>query len=320
LSPFLTLPHPDRRTGVPAYPPEPPLNCDLIMKGGITSGIIYPGVVCRLARVYRLRSVGGASAAAIAAGAAAAAETGRAAGGFDKLETLPARLKAGSPAGGSVLFRLFQPDRRTAGLFRIATAGLGTTGVGRALRVLLAAARGAPVTSLLGTLPGVALVVTGATEGGWRRILVVAIGALVLLAGVLAGAAAGAARRLGRDVPANGFGLCSGMPAGGPGAAPALTPWLHAQLQDLAGRDAAAPPLTFGDMDAAGVELKMMTTNLTRRASDECHAYDPAHGGVLLPCLPAHAAAPHALRAQQQQSLGPDRRCQPVPGNVCGPG
>jgi predicted acylesterase/phospholipase RssA len=36
-------------------------------------------------------------------------------------------------------------------------------------------------------------------------------------------------------------------------------------LQTLAGRDATAAPLTFGDLTAAGIELRMMTTNLTRR-------------------------------------------------------
>ena len=39
-----------------------PLECDLVMKGGVTSGIIYPSTVCELARTYRFRAVGGASA------------------------------------------------------------------------------------------------------------------------------------------------------------------------------------------------------------------------------------------------------------------
>ncbi|HJS72645.1 MAG TPA: patatin-like phospholipase family protein, partial [Vicinamibacteria bacterium] len=51
--------------------------CDIIMKGGITSGIVYPKAVCRLAVEYRFRSIGGTSAGAIAAAATAAAEYGR---------------------------------------------------------------------------------------------------------------------------------------------------------------------------------------------------------------------------------------------------
>lgn len=48
--------------------------CDLIMKGGITSGVVYPRAVCRLARRYRIKKLGGASVGAIAAAFAAAAE------------------------------------------------------------------------------------------------------------------------------------------------------------------------------------------------------------------------------------------------------
>ena len=77
-----------------SYPLNPPLECDVIMKGGITSGVIYPGAVCELAKAYRLRSIGGASAGAIAAAAAAAAECGRATGGFELLEQLPHDLTA----------------------------------------------------------------------------------------------------------------------------------------------------------------------------------------------------------------------------------
>jgi predicted acylesterase/phospholipase RssA len=124
----------------PHCPQKPRLECDVIMKGGITSGIIYPGVVGRLARVYRLRSIGGASAGAIAAAAAAAAEFGRAEGGFEKLERLPDELAAESPGGGSLLFRLFQPQPGTVGLYRLLSAGLTR----RPLAVGFAAIRAVP--------------------------------------------------------------------------------------------------------------------------------------------------------------------------------
>ncbi len=29
--------------------------CDIVMKGGITSGIVYPGVVCKLAEKYQFQ-------------------------------------------------------------------------------------------------------------------------------------------------------------------------------------------------------------------------------------------------------------------------
>ena len=51
---------------------------DVTMKGGVASGVIYPLALCELAREFRIRNVGGASAGAIAASFAAAAELGRA--------------------------------------------------------------------------------------------------------------------------------------------------------------------------------------------------------------------------------------------------
>ncbi|MFL6121310.1 hypothetical protein [Actinophytocola sp.] len=50
---------------------------DLTMRGGATSGVVYPLAVCEIATKFRVRNVGGASAGAIAAAATAAAELGR---------------------------------------------------------------------------------------------------------------------------------------------------------------------------------------------------------------------------------------------------
>src|ERR1700685_2994361 len=44
--------------------------CEIVMKGGITSGVVYPLAVCQLATRQQLRSIGGSSAGAIAAVAA----------------------------------------------------------------------------------------------------------------------------------------------------------------------------------------------------------------------------------------------------------
>ena len=51
--------------------------CDLVMKGGITSGVIYPMTAVELAKEYRFKNIGGTSAGAIAAAVTAAAELGR---------------------------------------------------------------------------------------------------------------------------------------------------------------------------------------------------------------------------------------------------
>ncbi len=58
----------------PPIPAEPELQCDLVMKGGITSGVVYPRAMARVARDYRIRSIGGTSVGAIAAVLTAAAE------------------------------------------------------------------------------------------------------------------------------------------------------------------------------------------------------------------------------------------------------
>lgn len=34
----------------------PRRNCDIVMKGGITSGVVYPFAVCELAQTYRFKS------------------------------------------------------------------------------------------------------------------------------------------------------------------------------------------------------------------------------------------------------------------------
>jgi predicted acylesterase/phospholipase RssA len=93
--------------------------CDLVMKGGVTSGIVYPLAVCELARKYRFRRIGGTSAGAISAAATAAAELGRWTGkneGFAKFANLPFEL--GETVGTSTkLESLFQPQPETQRLF-----------------------------------------------------------------------------------------------------------------------------------------------------------------------------------------------------------
>ena len=81
-----------------------PLECDLVMKGGATSGIVYPSIVLKLKDKYYFRSIGGTSAGAIAAAVIAAAEYGRKQDGFQGLAKLQAWLSADRN-----LLHLFQP-------------------------------------------------------------------------------------------------------------------------------------------------------------------------------------------------------------------
>jgi predicted acylesterase/phospholipase RssA len=233
-------------------------SCDVVMKGGITSGVVYPHAVCELAKTYRLRNVGGTSAGAIAAAAAGAAELGRTSGGFQKLAALPNWLSSGTN-----LFSLFQPQPRTKPVFQFLVAGLGSP-KGRVSRLLGAGFRNFRLPMLAGMVPGAGLIILAAIFGhGVLLVASIVGGTLLFLLGGLVGLLAGLANRIGDALPANGFGLCSGLD--GSAVGPALTPWLTDLLDDLAGRSKAAAPLTFGDLERGGVHLELMTTNLTQR-------------------------------------------------------
>lgn len=236
-----------------------PLECDLVMKGGVTSGVIYPGAIAAIAATYRLRSIGGTSAGAIGAAAAAAMEFGRRSGRHARARERLAELapELGALHGGAPLLQhLFAPDCATAPLFRLLQSAQAA-----------AAARG--LAGVLALLSGSALLWAALTLGlvaaaliAWEPTRSTAL-ALALLLLLMVGLPAltllltalfwfPTVRRGLRAVAENGFGFCSGMAqAEVAGAAlPSLTEWLHARLQELAGLS-EAEPLTFGDLWAA---------------------------------------------------------------------
>ena len=234
---------------------HPQRECDIVMKGGITSGVVYPHAVCELAKTYRFVNVGGTSAGAIAAAAAGAAEAGRASGGFGRLAALPDWI-----AAGSNMLSLFQPQPTSRRLFSILVASLNRQAKGR--HVVLALLKAYWLRAFIGALPGLVLVGMAVwLSAGWALVPGLVGGLLVAGVGAVAGVGSGVYRDL-LKVPLNGFGLCSGL--GGP-TPPALTPWLADLLDDLAGRPPGGRPLTFADLESAGVRLELMTTNLTQR-------------------------------------------------------
>ncbi len=97
---------------MPLTPPDDRY-CDLVMKGGITSGVVYPPAIVKLAQHYHFKNIGGTSAGAIAAALTAAAEFRRRETGeserFDLLAQLPAALCEKGDTDDTQLFRLFQP-------------------------------------------------------------------------------------------------------------------------------------------------------------------------------------------------------------------
>src|SRR3954462_4363571 len=104
---------------------------DMVMKGGITSGVVYPLAVCELAKQYRFRNLGGSSAGGIAAAFAAAAEYARDTGGFQRLATLPLAL-------GTNLEGLFKPSPNTKPVFNVLKAAINKEHSGFVKKVVMA--------------------------------------------------------------------------------------------------------------------------------------------------------------------------------------
>ncbi len=161
--------------------PAPKRACDIVMKGGITSGIVYPPVIGALADYWSFKNIGGTSAGAIAAAATAAAQFGAQTQGerpFARLAALPEELAETEGAGQPTrLLRLFQPEPETAALYRVVLALLASAW-GQALRGALQVT---PWAAWLGALPlvialGLLLAALGARQTGagvcWAAALV----------------------------------------------------------------------------------------------------------------------------------------------------
>jgi predicted acylesterase/phospholipase RssA len=272
-------------------------HCDVVMKGGIASGVVYPLGVCELAGTYRFKNVGGTSAGAIAAAATAAAEYGRERGGFNALARLPKEI--GRPGR---LGRLFQADPPTRGLFAVLMATIEHR-YWAALGLAVRSHRSA----ILGALPGafvVALAIASSSVVGWIDCV---LGLLLAVVGVAIALAIRLVVTLIRVVPENGFGLCSGWSSKPDSENPPLTGWLNDKLNGYAGLsgrpDLPDEVLTFGHLwsgpggdptdppagEKRHVQLAMMTTNLTNRRAhqlpwdSEEWLFSPAEFGRLFP-------------------------------------
>ena len=86
---------------------------------------------------------------------------------------------------------------------------------------------------------------------------------LAVTAGLLGVAAQGAIQAA-RVLPRQGYGLCPGFdPRSSDPKTPPLCSWLTELLDRLAGISGRPEPLTFGDLAKKGIEVFVMTTNLT---------------------------------------------------------
>jgi len=254
--------------------------CDLVMKGGVTSGIVYPSAIYEISRAFDLKSIGGTSAGAIAASLAAAAQYRRlrragtedAEAGFDRLSQMPDWLGAGGH-----LLRLFAPNRVTRRLYNC-FAGIVLPGRSLPSRVLEIPLEYA-LAAVLGALPG-AFGLLAATQLGNPGAVIAhgVVSIVVALGGAFACAVAAFAFEAFRVLPRNGYGLVSGVDdtRNNPDA---LSTWLTRELEATAGLPPGTAPLTFamlweptagpnvkGSDDPAAeraIDLQMMTTSLT---------------------------------------------------------
>ena len=250
-----------RSETTPAQPlyRNPTKHCDLVMKGGLTSGIVYPATVLTLAKDYRFHSVGGTSAGAIAAAVTAAAEAGRRVGGFEKLEKVAAEI-----AKPGFLLNIFRASGATRSLMNLFVSLLASRPKKRGmLRKLLYFGPGLyvrlfcfmPLVFVCGAIAGIvalgAITYLTAFVGHWldqwwlnmaHTALPysstlegsLAVGALIgLVAGSVLGPLAWILCLLTRHLPRHAFfGICTGYSASDPNI---LTNWLHTKINELTG-------------------------------------------------------------------------------------
>jgi hypothetical protein len=243
--------------------------CDLVMKGGITSGIVYPSLVLKLAEHYRFANIGGTSAGAIAGALSAAAEYGRQrdnGGGTDKLKVALAEL-----GGPGAIVGLFQPTPPNKPLFDVLTKALlakksrwrriaYVAGVAARRRARAVVAGVLLLLGLLASIAGAFWKFSTPVALAWTVLLALPLIGLVAIATALA-AVGGLVLQTVRSVGASDYGMCPGTQQPG-SEGDALVDWLHRNIQSCAGKP-VDEPLTFRDLADQGIGLTMITTDLS---------------------------------------------------------
>jgi predicted acylesterase/phospholipase RssA len=262
---------------------NPPCECDMIMKGGITSGVVYPQAILRLARKYRFRALGGGSVGALVAALTAAAELARGDRGFERLNEkrdelssdgfLTSRFRAPEQTRPALELFLAILDARNetaseASRFGSYAKHLGLVLIREYLKVFVAS-------FVIGAIVGIVLL--SLLAEGLKSPLgeadlssyMILFGFVVGLLAAVCGAIAKFAYIMWRKVPRNQFGLCRGSGAPGTADQPLLTDWISQAINYIAGIEVEGKPLTFADLKSADevtrrIELKIMTTNLNQ--------------------------------------------------------
>ncbi|MGX1305287.1 putative acylesterase/phospholipase RssA [Amorphus suaedae] len=277
----------------------PTLECDLVMKGGVTSGVVYPFAIAELAKAYRFRSIGGTSAGAIAAVFTAAAE-------YNRREKTQAGQEAASGEGfkrlchvaeelGSGLKDLFQPTPTLAPLFEIMMTYVGDRAarIGAGPAILLRLPSLFPLRFAAGLLVFLAIgVLALSARDVWLGVLGFVLGLLATAVLVIRALY----RIVARDLRAHDFGICSGTTMKGAKTL-AFSDWIAHKIDVIAGNvDANGEPnepLTVGQLRGTtpGAEIRVatMTTDLSSARpyqlplTSDIHYFSPKEFRKLFP-------------------------------------
>lgn len=253
-------------------------SCDLVLKGGITSGVVYPKALKKLSDTYRFSEIGGTSAGAIAAVFAAAAEYGRDKGGFDKIEGLAEELS-------TTVLEKFQPVPELAPLFRLLLAAQK----GKPAGILWALMRGYPRLMAQGAALGgiiliLALFASSTVVWGWLL-----VGLVVMAAGGLGWPLMEAKKQATEGLAANDYGLCPGRTQPGYKPDTGLSDWMAKRIDEIAFGAVGAAPLTVKMLAEKGIRVQTVTTDITTHRPfvlpmrNNLHAFDPEEFARIFP-------------------------------------
>ncbi len=240
--------------------------CDIVMKGGITSGAVFPQALTEIAKTYRYKNIGGTSAGALAAVATAAAEYGRQTGGgtsfagFEKLSKWFGE-KPKKKSDNTNLYNLFQPQESTKSLFNIFIATLGAKSP--LVEILKTSVKEYYIRALIGSVPGIlALIASLHSESDWTMIPTFFASLILIFVGITVSVGHKFYTEIKAVIPKNNYGLCTGSTVENSNGSEALTDWMAELFDCLAGKP-KNNPLTYGNLKSKGINLLTMTTCLT---------------------------------------------------------
>lgn len=265
--------------------------CDLILKGGVTSGVVYPKAIRKIGADYRLRSIGGTSAGSMAAALAAAAEYrrqksgGTDQGGYDGFERIDQTL-------AEHMEDLLHPSAALAPVFDIIIDYLRQKQLGPDRRGVLKtiwkyyrmlkpyrkdaeprALRNGGIVLGAGALGGLA-VGSGALAGIGVAAGAVVFGVQTVLKII---------RNIEAALKEHDYGLLPGTTTQSHRKMPGVIDWLADEIDRLAGnwQDGMPPdkPLTIGDLSPKHIDITLatVTTDLTSQRPFQLPLKVPNH-------------------------------------------